>query len=742
MTHGNLQLAPQDSLDKRVITISRSQPVDPRDDVDDPLLVSVVRRRGLLLAICIGLSGLAGLLVAGRFSMPKAITTGQLRYVALPPSLQKIYQAPQTPELVEIMRSNESMLELAGRTGLQSDPKELREQFKITASRYSNIIDVELRWNEGAQAIELVNTLMRVACEVTAASRKETLSQYRVETELQYEAAHQRVASLRDQLVQLRQERASRLEGDETLGSEAERLLNQLTRAEEALDDLTLRRASLNRQLATLRSDVETLRNQVRQELLLGRRQQMETRQRLFNANSERHAELTQIGRDLDQFEESNQGFDDLTWRAKLETIGATVLGELDAASLAAVTVLERQLTFKEAKIQQIEFDLLPIEGELSLLENRRASLERRLSDAVGSVDLNSTAEEEAEAQLDEAVLGRSRLLEQLNGIRRGETTEFSEMTVLTPASWQTTETSQGKAKLFVFTCGGCLIALVLPIFALEHFFPSGDPADQAARALGIPRVSRGTFLMPASNRDPKRPPSINSEGIRLLALRIQQSAHGPGSLVLFSGLDHDRSSIPTISHLAECLARREERVLMIDACDRPRDSQHRSTNEDIVSSVIARVPSNGRAASNGNRQSSSGRQIESEFASHASPVERPESVGLADFLQGLELGLDDLIRPTSIAGVDIIPCGSRRFPREGLAASRLTTLLEVCRQRYTMILVAGPSTNQPSDLQMLSARADGILLTVLPTGRLSGSGAEVVRDLLDLGALVIGIVS
>jgi hypothetical protein len=42
----------------------------------------------------------------------------------------------------------------------------------------------------------------------------------------------------------------------------------------------------------------------------------------------------------------------------------------------------------------------------------------------------------------------------------------------------------------------------------------------------------------------------------------------------------------------------------------------------------------------------------------------------------------------------------------------------------------------------MLSARANGILFTIPPNGRPAGQGEDVVRDLLDLGAPVIGIVS
>jgi hypothetical protein len=740
MTPGKTQLAPQTPLDRRVITIARPQRADQQVDADDPLLINVIRRRWLLLTVCLVLSLLAAVLVAARFRLPKAITTGQLRYVALPPTLQEVYEAPQILELVEVLKSNECMAQLAQRAGLQLDLKSLRERFEIEATPFSNIIDLELRWQDGKQAIDMVNTLMRISCETTAASRKHTLSQYAVETDLQYESAHQKVVALRERVTQLRQEREARLNGEGGGETETKRLIDKLARTEDAMDDLTLRRVSFNRQLATLRGDLETLEGQIREELLKGRRQQVEARQRLYNPNSEQYRQLAKIAQELTDFEADNRDLDYTTWRAKLETVGRKSLGELETASLAAVTVLERKLAFNQSKIEQIEFELLPLDGEWSLLDNQRESLERRLADAMGSADIASTDLEEAEAQLEEAMVARSRLLDQLSNIRRGEETDFSEMTILTPASWQTTETSEGKLKLFVFTLGGCFLALVMPVFALEHFFPSGDPADAAAKALGVPHVSRGTFLAHRIDQERRQLHPVNSEAMRLLALRIQQSVHGPGAIVLFSGLNHDKSAIPMISYLAECLSRREERVLIVDACDRPNDSRNRTANEKTIHAVIAAA--DGSDAPNGNSAASRDAGADSGLPAHLAGDQQPGLIGLSDFLHRRDLGPNDMICPTSIPGVDIISAGSTSFPREGLASSSLTALFEECRQRYTLILVAGPSTNCPSDLQMLSARADAILFTVPSSGRPAGKGEEVVRDLLDLGAPVIGIVS
>ena len=738
MTQGKI-LAPHGSrsLEKRVITISRPQRPDTAAESDEPLVVNVIRRRWMLLATCCLLSAIAAGLTASQFTLPKATTAGKLRYVQLPPALKEVYRAPATLEFAEILRSFESMAELGRRTGVQMDARTLSKRFAITASRYSNIIDIELRWRDGEQSIAMVNELMRIAGETTASNRKQTLQQYGIETEVQLEDANQRVLAMREKALELQQQRNSQLSDSGQLGAEANVLMGQIDRTEELLDGLTLKRVALNRQLTTLRSDVNELRRLARNELFQGRREQIETRMRLYNPNSQRYELLRRVSQQLGDFETSGAELDYSTWRTKLESIGKDLVGALDPSSLLAVEAMERKLNLKDTKIEQIELELLPIDGELSLLENRRESQERRLADFTGSADISSSGLEEAETQLKVAIDARTRLRNQLDNIRRGEETDFNEMTVLTPASWQTTEASEGRGKLFAFTFAGCFMALVLPVFALEHFFPSGDPAEKAAKSLGLPRISQGTFISNRASKDRRHLHPVNTEAMRLLALRIQQSVHGPGAMVLFSGLNHAKSAIPMISYLAECLSRREEKVLIVDACERSDEAQNDLGNDESVADVMVRngsprvtSPADGNGKANGEK-------LPANLDGSAAGV-----VGLADFLRRRDIGADEMICTTSIPGVDIIPSGSGAFPREGLAASCLTTLFEECRQRYTMILVAGPSTQHPSDLQMMSARADAIFFTVPPNGRPAGEGETVIRDLLDLGAPVVGIVS
>src|SRR5205807_4064562 len=85
---------------------------------------------------------------------------------------------------------------------------------------------------------------------------------------------------------------------------------------------------------------------------------------------------------------------------------------------------------------------------------------------------------------------------------------------------------------------------------------------------------------------------------------------------------------------------------------------------------------------------------------------------GLSEYLAEECEDVGDLIRPTGCPGVDLISSGRIGFAREAMASSCLTQLLTTCRKNYTMVLVHGPAVDSTADLQMLTARADGIVLT------------------------------
>ena len=89
---------------------------------------------------------------------------------------------------------------------------------------------------------------------------------------------------------------------------------------------------------------------------------------------------------------------------------------------------------------------------------------------------------------------------------------------------------------------------------------------------------------------------------------------------------------------------------------------------------------------------------------------------GLADYLRG-DVGIDEVIRPTSHTRLDVITCGTRTHDApELLGAQAMSQLLAAVRSRYDVILCDSPPLGAGVDPFVLGA-ATGNLLLVLRTG-------------------------
>jgi Mrp family chromosome partitioning ATPase len=58
------------------------------------------------------------------------------------------------------------------------------------------------------------------------------------------------------------------------------------------------------------------------------------------------------------------------------------------------------------------------------------------------------------------------------------------------------------------------------------------------------------------------------------------------------------------------------------------------------------------------------------------------------------------------------------------------------------MVLIHGPAVDNTADLQMLTARCDGIVLAATKDSAKDPRVRDSVQDLLDLGAPLIGLVA
>jgi hypothetical protein len=316
----------------------------------------------------------------------------------------------------------------------------------------------------------------------------------------------------------------------------------------------------------------------------------------------------------------------------------------------------------------------------------------------------------------------------QLQALRQIKASPVKELSIVCKATWDGKPTTTFK-KLFALAFMGVSLVLVAPVFGAEYYLSRESPADETARRFGLPLLSRGAlssrlkrhktgeFALSRTNDD-------GEDSLRLLALRIQQSLRRPGAVIVFSPLEHNESPISLICKLAVCFAEREELVLVVDAGATLAES--RST----LSTLFHGTP----------HRTADGRPLDPTLVDGS--AETPMATfGISDFLCNEELEIGDLVLHTKYTRVDCIHGGVCPPPREGLASRRITDLLELSRGRYSMILVAGPSTRNQTDVQLLAARADGMLFTVAPNTPISNRGHEVIQDLIDLDAPVMGLI-
>lgn len=118
---------------------------------------------------------------------------------------------------------------------------------------------------------------------------------------------------------------------------------------------------------------------------------------------------------------------------------------------------------------------------------------------------------------------------------------------------------------------------------------------------------------------------------------------------------------------------------------------------------------------------------------------------GLTDYLTR-SASLEDIVRPTSVPQLDVIPCGTRsaRAP-ELLSSSRMGDLLAEIRPRYDVILMDSPPLGAGIDPLVLSTITGNVVL-IVRTGKTDRELAEAKLAILDrlpvrvLGAVMNGI--
>jgi hypothetical protein len=318
------------------------------------------------------------------------------------------------------------------------------------------------------------------------------------------------------------------------------------------------------------------------------------------------------------------------------------------------------------------------------------------------------------------------------------------------PATLDTRSIKNTGKKWFLVTFVLCCLVFGAPVIARDLVPPRKDGAAAQAEQLGIPVLVQDAILPESASRGVVAADEPD-ERARLLALRIQQAVPRTkeGAVVLFSGLEQS-ADVSLLARLSDCWARRGERVLLLDTGDDHTVQaglasllaadqvtlEHRSAAKQLELKTDEQPPlANGAAA----------------HASAANALSDPHGAngvpqlivnGLTDFLLDDSIECQSLIQKTEISGVDCVMAGDLPMPVEGLATHRMTEFLHAMRERYSLIVLMGPSTSRPVDLELLASRADGIVFSTDGSREVSERSHAVVRNLIELNAPVLGVIS
>ena len=684
-----------------------------------------------------------------QFGEDSSKSTASLIQTGLPnaPGGGEVIKAVGPSTCAELIKSTPVLNKLREARDLSISPKILAELIETKTTRGSSLLTIEMAGSEPKECVENLNELLAIFVEEMAEQRKRTLRNHMQHVENALLESRAEVADARQRIFEVQAEQQKVLE-EGGLNSERYRsILSSVSTTQLGVDEKRVEQLGVMQQIEALQSKSQGLELQV-QDLLGQFKTQLSsklsakllrTREQLTEG-SPVYVELTSVADRVTEFATAETAPEDpQQWQDELYALvtdSQVALPQKDMDDIAllfdgnsqAFSAQLKEINLQRAQLakqqEQLELGMIPLKNQIKMLETRLKDYQQQ-ADEIGEQLTGIGADQYGayELRLEQAENQQKALSAQLDNMSQLEKCRVREWSVSVPASLETTQVSSNGTKLFALAFGLCGLVLSAPVLASEWYRQQTPPQVAFANSLRLP-VLADRILQDFEPRRRNRvvPATLTEEQlevVRMLALRIQQSSHSDGSVMLFSSIDSQYSPAPLLASVAECLAQREEKVLIVDAVC-PSKSRLPITNV---------VPLQPNAAA-------------THTAAAEEQVDHAEHPGLSEYFASGCDSVSDLARPTGCAGVDLISSGHAEFPREALASSSLTELVEQCRENYSIILVNSPAATASADLQMLTARADGIVLMATKEVRNNPHARAAVVDLIELGAPIIGVVA
>ncbi|MCA9260329.1 MAG: hypothetical protein KDA61_14055 [Planctomycetales bacterium] len=713
------------------------------------VLQAVIERHWTWMLFLTALCGGIAFLAASHFKKESSVTHAALLDTGLPGNPGKdVYTPLGARTCSELLTSVGVLDEVLAKRGLDLQPTDLGDLITVELAPNSHLMNVELNWSDPGTAIEMLNDVLEVFIEHVAARRRSTLRDYiqhmegtLLQARIEVDDARQQIQELQLQQEQLLKEGG--LNNDQYRNMLANSSNTQLSIVEKEVQQLGIvqQMEALKERQSTFEAEQAELENSVKEELIAEVTKRLEAFRDEYAEGSTSYDYFSALLAQVAEFQSSESSPQEIDrWHRALVGIFAEGEHELSDDETADMTEsfdavlgraqprlfeLDGEVRRLRASQEQLQLDLIPVKNQIDMLKQRLASYEKQAEELGQEITgVNAGKFDAYEARLEESEAKQQALALQLDSMRQLEKCRVREWTVSVPASPETTEVRSSFKKVFAGSFALLTALCCSPFFLAEWNSRRTPPQVEFAREVRLPLVSEEIANGLSELKGPVELDKLNErqmEALRMLTLRIQQSAHRSGSVILFSSLDATASAAPLMSAVAQCLAQREERVLLVDAVSPERSKL----------SLLGLLPTPPRRDEL--------HDDESELEGRASGL--VSAPGLGEFLSDRsELETHRLIQPTALRGVDVISNGSLPFPREALASSSLTTLLDDVSREYTMILVHGPAARWSADLEMLAARADGVVLTATPAVRRDPQARALVNDLIELEAPLIGL--
>jgi len=308
----------------------------------------------------------------------------------------------------------------------------------------------------------------------------------------------------------------------------------------------------------------------------------------------------------------------------------------------------------------------------------------------------------------------------------------------LVPASAERAVPDGNHQKLFVLAFGVTGLLLGLPVLLVDLLYTPMTAAQRLGNELGLATIPTHEIM---SRTSVNAALQVGDPELRLLALRIQQMAReARGSVVLFSSLADNVSTKELTTTLAQCLAARQEKVLMIDLesieDNRVPSSAIRRLKVSANSKRTVVAASSAGAHGNGGVPGKLTGEIDSEDDHSLSGGK----MGLAVALSGGAKVPEDVLIEHGDDGVDRVLLGSGELAVEAFATPLMGQLLETYRNAYSMVLLSGPAAKHLADVQMLAARCDGTLFVAPERGELTQTARRTILELQENRQVILGL--